>query len=104
MWDIGIKIFPKGVCICSLVNDEVNIADPLAKLRRRWESNIKMNLHGIGCGWGRGLDLSASGYAPIAGSCEIGIIPLRSTEFAKSLTSRETVSSSRRTAPWNYTI
>jgi len=60
MWDIEIKIFPEVICIFTLVNDEVCIADPLAKLRRRWEGNIKTNVHGIGCGWGRGLDLSAS--------------------------------------------
>jgi len=35
-----------------------------------------MNLHGIGCDWGSGLDLSASGYGPVAGSCEIGFKPL----------------------------
>jgi hypothetical protein len=59
MWDIGIKIFPEVICICTLVNDEVSITDSLAKLR--WKGNIKMNRHVIGCWWGRGLDLSASG-------------------------------------------
>lgn len=59
MWDIGIKIFPEVTCICTLVNDKVSITDPLAKLRHRWEGNIKMNLHGIGCGWGHRLNLSA---------------------------------------------
>jgi hypothetical protein len=59
MWDIGIKIFPEVICICTLVNVKVSIADPLAKLRCRWEGNIKMNLRGIGCGWRRGLNLSA---------------------------------------------
>jgi hypothetical protein len=52
MWDNGIKIFPEVICICTLVNDKVSIADLLAKLRRRWEGNIKINLRGIGCGWG----------------------------------------------------
>jgi hypothetical protein len=56
----------------------------LQNLRRRWEG-IKINLYGTGCGWGRGLDLSASGYEPVAGSCEIGIKPLRSTECCQIL-------------------
>jgi len=43
MWDIGTKFFPEVICICTLVNDDVSIADSLAKLRRRWEGNIKMN-------------------------------------------------------------
>jgi hypothetical protein len=84
MWDTGIKIFPELICICTSV-DEVSIADPLAKLRRRWEGNTKMNLHARGCGWGRGLDLSASGYGPVAGSCEMGIKPLGSTECCQIL-------------------
>jgi hypothetical protein len=33
---------------------------PLAKGRRRWEDNIKMDLREVGWGW-YGLDLSSSG-------------------------------------------
>jgi len=32
---------------------------PLGRPRRRWEDNIKMDLHEVG--WGHGLDCSGSG-------------------------------------------
>jgi hypothetical protein len=80
MWDIGIKIFPEVIYICTLVNDEVSIPEPLAKLRRRWEGNIKMHLHGIECGWERGLHLPASGFGPVTGYCAVGIKLIGSIE------------------------
>jgi hypothetical protein len=43
---------------------------PLARSRRRWEDNIKMNVREVG--WGHGLDQSGSGYGQVAGSCECG--------------------------------
>jgi len=37
---------------------------------RRWEDNIKMDLHEVE--WGHGLDLSGLGWGQVAGSCEHG--------------------------------
>jgi hypothetical protein len=41
---------------------------PLGKRRRRWKDNIKMDIRDIGCDL-CGLDLSGSGYRPVA-CCE----------------------------------
>jgi hypothetical protein len=80
MWDIAIKIFPEVIYIYALVNDDVSIAESLAKLRRRREGNIKMHLHGIKCAWGRRLHLPSSGYGPVAGAYGISIKPMGSIE------------------------
>ena len=85
-WPVLGRILPLlFIRICSSVNDEVTIAEPLAKLRGRWEGNIKMYLHGTGCGWWRGLDLSASGYGPVVGCCEIGINFLSMKQYLSDL-------------------
>ena len=34
---------------------------PLRRRRRRWEDNIEMDLQGVGCGGGYGLDRAGSG-------------------------------------------
>ena len=42
----------------------------LARPRRRWEDNIKMDLQEVR--WGHGLDGSGSGKGQVAGTCEYG--------------------------------
>jgi len=42
----------------------------LRRTMRRWEDNIKMDLHEVE--WGHGLDLSGLGWGQVAGSCEHG--------------------------------
>ena len=51
---------------------------PLGRPRRRWEDNIKMDLHEVG--WGHGLDCSGSGQGQVAGSCKCGNEPSASTK------------------------
>jgi len=46
---------------------------PLGRHRRRWEDNIKMDIHEFG--WGNGLDWSDSGQGQVAGSCDCGNEP-----------------------------
>jgi hypothetical protein len=47
---------------------------PLARPRRRWEDNIKMDLREIGF-WVCGLDSVGSGQGQVADSCEHGNEP-----------------------------
>ena len=44
---------------------------PLGRPRRRWEGNIRMDLHEVGCG-GYGMDQAGSGLGQVADGCECG--------------------------------
>ena len=44
--------------------------EPLARPRRRWEDNIKMDLQEVGVG--HGLDCSGLRQSQVAGFCEYG--------------------------------
>jgi hypothetical protein len=60
---------------------------PLGRTRRRWENNIKMDLHEVGCG-GYGLNRAGSGYGQVTGCCECGNEPsgsIKCGEFLDSL-------------------
>ena len=47
---------------------------PLWRPRHRWEDNIKMDLHEVGCGYG--LDGAGSGKGQVASTCECGNEPM----------------------------
>jgi hypothetical protein len=51
---------------------------PLGRPIHKWEDNIKMDIREIGRG---GVDLSGSGFGPVAGCCERNNEPSGSIKF-----------------------
>jgi hypothetical protein len=57
---------------------------PMGRPRRRWDYNIKMDLHEVGFG-GYGLNRTDSGEGHVAVTCECGNEPSGSKKFGEFL-------------------